>query len=83
MNAETISLDYQPTHERVGDTIKTARHTVNMSQIELSQATGVAQADISRLENGRSNPTVKTLERIAYALGCDVDIRFVPREKEE
>jgi transcriptional regulator with XRE-family HTH domain len=41
-----------------------------MTQQQLSHATGVAQADISRIERGSGNPTEATLQRLAEALGC-------------
>jgi XRE family transcriptional regulator, regulator of sulfur utilization len=39
-----------------------------MSQRELSEASGVRQADISRIERGAGNPTAGTLQRLASAL---------------
>jgi len=47
-----------------------ARKARGMTQQQLSQATGVAQADISRIERGSGNPTEATLQRLAEALGC-------------
>jgi XRE family transcriptional regulator, regulator of sulfur utilization len=39
-----------------------------MSQRELSERSGVRQADISRIERGAGNPTEATLQRLASAL---------------
>ncbi|MBQ5440003.1 MAG: helix-turn-helix transcriptional regulator, partial [Clostridia bacterium] len=36
-----------------------------------------AQSDISKLENGTANPSVKTLQRLAAALGKRLKIEFV------
>lgn len=55
-----------------------ARNTVNMSQQELSQRTGIAQSDISKLENGNANPSIKTLRRLAAGLGMKLKISFEP-----
>ena len=55
-----------------------ARNTVNMSQQELSQRTGIAQSDISKLENGNANPSIKTLRRLAEGLGMKLKITFEP-----
>ena len=55
-----------------------ARNTVNMSQQELSQRTGIAQSDISKLENGNANPSIKTLRRLADGLGMKLKITFEP-----
>lgn len=55
-----------------------ARNAVNMSQQELSQRTGIAQSDISKLENGNANPSIKTLRRLAAGLGMKLKISFEP-----
>lgn len=54
-----------------------ARREQGITQKELSERTGIAQGDISKLENGSANPSVKTLKRIAAALGKTVKIEFV------
>ena len=41
----------------------------NMSQGDLATALSVDRAYISNIENGRMNPTLSTLEKIANALG--------------
>ncbi|MDE6021571.1 MAG: helix-turn-helix transcriptional regulator [Ruminococcus sp.] len=55
-----------------------ARKEKNLTQKELSELTGIAQADISKLENGTANPSVKTLQRLANGMGMTVKIEFVP-----
>ncbi len=54
-----------------------ARREKGITQKELSERTGIAQGDISKLENGSANPSVKTLKRVAAALGKKVKIEFV------
>ncbi len=54
-----------------------ARREKGITQKELSERTGIAQSDISKLENGSANPSVKTLKRVAAALGKKVKIEFV------
>lgn len=54
-----------------------ARREKGITQKELSERTGIAQGDISKLENGSANPSVKTLERVATALGKRLKIEFV------
>jgi DNA-binding XRE family transcriptional regulator len=48
-----------------------------LTQAELAERCGVDQADISRIERGDINPTTRTLQRIAEALGAEV--RLVER----
>ncbi len=55
-----------------------ARKDRNLTQKQLSELTGIAQADISKLENGTANPSVKTLQRLANGMGMAVKIEFVP-----
>lgn len=59
-----------------------ARISSGMSQIELSKKSGISQADLSRIENGNGNPSIHTLKRIATALGCYLNISFVPKNKD-
>lgn len=53
------------------------REELNMSQQKLSEITGINRADISKLENGSANPSLKTIKRIAGGLGKRVQIKFV------
>lgn len=57
-----------------------ARKTNNMTQKELSERTGIAQSDISKLENGNSNPTISMLQRLADGMGMTVRLQFVPKQ---
>lgn len=54
-----------------------ARADAGMTQQQLAQAAGMNQRAISRIESGRANPTVRTLDRIARGLGKRVKIEFV------
>ncbi len=44
-----------------------ARKNTGLTQKELSEKTGITQADISKLENGNANPSLKTLRHLAKA----------------
>ena len=50
-----------------------ARIEQNLTQKELAARTGINQADISKLENGTRNPSLKLLKRLAHGLGTDAD----------
>ena len=56
-----------------------ARKANNMTQQELSERTGIAQSDISKLENGNSNPTLSMLKRLAEGMGMSIKLQFVPK----
>ena len=53
-----------------------ARISRNLSQKELSEKTGINQTEISRLENGTRNPTVRLLQRLADGMDMVLDISF-------
>lgn len=54
-----------------------ARTGEGLTQKELAARSGIAQGDISKLENGTANPSVKTLQRLAAAMGKTLRIEFV------
>ena len=54
------------------------REANDLTQKQLSEVTGIAQADISRLENGTANPSLRTLKRLANGMGMKLQIQFVP-----
>ncbi|MBI8990098.1 helix-turn-helix transcriptional regulator [Corynebacterium sp. CCM 8863] len=49
-----------------------ARKERKITQTELAEVSGVDQAEISRIENGRANPTLYTVSRLAAALGKEI-----------
>lgn len=55
------------------------RNADNLTQKQLSELTGIDQADISKIENGNANPSIKTLTRIASAMNMNLKIEFVPK----
>lgn len=55
-----------------------AREKNGMTQQKLAEMTGIAQADISKLEHGSANPSIKTLQRLAAGLGMVLKIEFLP-----
>lgn len=59
-----------------------ARKGKGITQKELSVRTGIAQSDISKLENGNGNPSIRTLQRLANAMGMTLKIEFVPQTTE-
>ena len=55
-----------------------ARHASGMTQKELSELTGIAQGDISKLEKGNANPSLRTLIRLAEGMGMQLKVEFCP-----
>lgn len=55
-----------------------ARVSVGLTQKQLSERTGIAQSDISKLESGNANPSLRTLQRLASGMGMKMKLEFVP-----
>lgn len=55
-----------------------ARIKKDLTQKELAKRTGINQADISKLENGTKNPSLKLLKKLARGLDMQLKIEFVP-----
>ena len=55
-----------------------ARVNQNLTQKELSERTGITQADISRIENGTRNPSLSMVKRLAEGLGMQLKLEFIP-----
>ena len=54
------------------------RDAKGITQEQLAEITGIDQGDISKLENGNANPSLRTLKRLASGLGMKVKLEFVP-----
>ncbi len=64
---------------KIGKTIKNRRKELNLELKDLQDYTGVCYTSISDIENGKSNPTVKTLEKILDVLGLEINIQVVSK----
>ncbi len=56
---------------KLGQKIKFFRERANLSQFELENEIGGSAGSISRIENGKVNPTKETLEKIAKVLALN------------
>ena len=54
-----------------------ARKSTGITQKQLAERTGINQGDISKLENGNANPSIKTLQRLAAGMGKKLKVEFV------
>ena len=57
-----------------------ARIRAGLTQTQLSERSGISQADICRLEKGVRNPSLSLLKRLADALNTTLKIEFVPKK---
>ena len=50
------------------------RQALHMTQKQLAAASGIRQSEISHIEGGHGNPTLKTICALARALGAELRI---------
>jgi len=62
---------------RLGEYLRLEREAAGLSQRELAKRLGCQQPAISRLEAGGVSPNVATLQRIAEALGRQLELQLV------
>lgn len=55
-----------------------ARNAMGLTKQQLSERTGIAQCDISKLERGNANPSLRTLQRLAKGMGMRLNLSFTP-----
>ena len=59
-----------------GSAVRRHRELLRLSQEELAARAGIDRTYISGVERGVRNPTLELMQRIAKALGADLDVIF-------
>ena len=78
-------LEYQAAKKELkpfldlADDVLELRLEKGWSQSELARRAGTKQANISRIESGLANPTVKSLQKLAKAFGTELEIHLRPQ----
>ena len=65
------------TNIKIGKIIKKRRQELNLELKDLQDYSGVNYASISDIENGKANPTIKTVDKLLDALGMQINIEVV------
>ena len=66
----------------VGSNIVARRKQLGIKQIDLAHKIGIEDSSLRRIESGKTNPTFKTLYRIALALEMDLSTLIeIPKSK--
>jgi len=60
----------------IGEKIKKVREAKGFSQKQVAVMLDMDQSQYSKIENGKTDPTTSTLEKIAKTLGVDVPVLF-------
>ena len=67
------------TNIKIGKIIKKRRMELNLELRDLQDYSGVNYVSISDIENGKANPTIKTLEKLLDVLGMEINIDVVTK----
>ncbi|RYC70856.1 helix-turn-helix domain-containing protein [Spirosoma sordidisoli] len=62
--------------ETTGKLIREARKAAGLTQKELGEKMGVSESTVNKYEAGKQNLSIETVERIAKALGAELEIYF-------
>ena len=72
--AAVAELRMYETSYRLAGQLIARRRELRMTQQQLATASGIHQSEISRIESGSGNPTLKTLGALTGALGVELSI---------
>lgn len=61
----------------IGNAIKQVRLHFELSQVELSERTGISQTSISQIESSTKNPSKRTLRKICASLEIPESLLYV------
>lgn len=78
INETEIKNEVPKTKSTVTQALINARKASGLTQKQLSIKTGINQSDISKIENGNANPSIRTLKRLANAMSMKLKIEFIP-----
>lgn len=67
--------------KEVRELLVSTRQRLNLSQKELSEKSGISQANISKIENGHAVPTLPVLKRLTDAMGTRLTVSFADEER--
>ena len=71
------TLDAARARFRLASELLDCRASRGLSQRDLERLSGVQQGEISRIEAGLANPTVRTLQSLGTALGLELSFATV------
>lgn len=75
---ERTTFDNELKAEILAYQFKELRKSKNLTQEQLAERTGIEKGQISRIENGKYNLTLATINKIATALGAKVNFDLQP-----
>lgn len=84
MNEPRYRKEYEALEDEfaVAKAVIAARNRAGLTQTELARKMGTTQPVVARMEGGRIQPSLRTLQRLAHATGSKLMIRFEPSREE-
>lgn len=74
---QALAVEYAVAKEML-----TARARAGLTQEAVASRMGTTKSTVSRLESaGKHAPSLTSLKRYAKAVGCNIEIRFVPQRQ--
>lgn len=68
-------------HRSIYGLMKVIRNTLHLTQTQLAKRAGLPQSHIAKIEAGRTNVQLQTIQRILNALNCDMFVIPKPRQR--
>jgi len=59
--------------QKLGENLKRIRTRKGISQGDIARALGIDKGFISNIENGKTNPTLATISKLAKVVGVSID----------
>lgn len=78
---ESFATEQYDVEAEICQLIVVTRTSLGITQKQLSQRSGISQANISKIENGNYRPSIAVLKKIADGLGKRLVIEFVNQEE--
>lgn len=69
---EALANEFEVARELIA-----ARARVGLTQADVAERMGTTQSVVARIESGRRQPSMRTVQRYAQAIGCRAVVRLV------
>jgi y4mF family transcriptional regulator len=69
--------------KEIGESLRTRRELLGLLQPDLAVIAGISRRTIQLVENGKGNPSLETLVKIADSLGLTITVKLKELDKIE
>ena len=78
-----LSIEKNPALVSVGQALREKRTSRNLTAKQIEEITKIGFAHLYNIEGGKVNVTIDTLDKLARAMNCRLEINFVRNKAEE